>query len=269
MRELVLRVPAGALDEVLDRILPLVPAGVRERALPGGRIELSMRGAVLPSADAIRGAVDFTPCELSEREVSDDWRRRRLDDYRPDVIGGRLVVRPQWAPAPGARLLDVVLRESSAFGAGTHPTTRTCLELLLEMEPLGAFADLGCGTGVLAIVASKLGWAPVTAVDVVPAAVAATVVNAAVNRAEIRATAGDIRSEPIPHPVGFAANVPAAVHEAIAAGWRTGEPPVRGLISGIGPEQIDPVIAAYHASGLVEAERREPHGWVVSVLARH
>lgn len=268
MRELVLRVPADALDEVLDRILPLVPAGVRERALTGGLIELSMRGARIPEADAIRRAVDFTRYELSEREVSDDWRRRRVDDYRPDVIGGRLVVRPQWAPAPGARLLDVVLRESSAFGAGTHPTTRTCLELLLEMEPLGAFADLGCGTGVLAIVACKLGWAPVRAIDVVPAAVAATVVNAAVNRAGIQATAADVCTAPIPRAAGFAANVPGAVHQAIAAGWRGGEPPVRGLISGIGPEQIDPVIAAYRASGLVEAERQQSHGWVVSVLAR-
>ena len=71
-----------------------------------------------------------------------------------------MVVRPEGAPEAGPGLLDVVLRdEGGAFGAGTHPTTVMCLELLLGLVPGGPFADLGCGTGVLAIVAAKLGWA--------------------------------------------------------------------------------------------------------------
>ena len=67
-----------------------------------------------------------------------------------------------------------MLEEGGAFGAGTHPTTRKCLELMLDMRPEGSFSDLGCGSGVLAILAGLLGFAPLTAVDVQPASVDAT-----------------------------------------------------------------------------------------------
>ena len=68
-----------------------------------------------------------------------------------------------------------------AFGTGAHPTTRLSLELLLGLEPRGSLADLGCGSGVLALAAARLGFAPVTAVDSEQAAVEATLENARVN----------------------------------------------------------------------------------------
>ena len=77
--------------------------------------------------------------------------------------------------------IDLVIDPGQAFGTGAHHTTRLCLELLLELEPAGAFADWGCGSGVLAIAAARLGWAPVLACDSDPAAVEATRENAAVN----------------------------------------------------------------------------------------
>ena len=61
--------------------------------------------------------------------------------------------------------IDIVIDPGQAFGTGAHHTTRLCLELLLELEPAGALADWGCGTGVLAIAAARLGWAPVLACD--------------------------------------------------------------------------------------------------------
>ena len=66
-----------------------------------------------------------------------------------------------------AAVLGVVLWSDpgQAFGTGTHATTALCLELMLELDPVGSFADLGCGSGVLAIAAAKLGFAPVHAVD--------------------------------------------------------------------------------------------------------
>ena len=67
-----------------------------------------------------------------------------------------------------------------AFGTGAHPTTRLCLQLLQELEP-GSLLDVGCGSGVLSIAAALLGFAPVPRVDVEPAAVEATLANAATN----------------------------------------------------------------------------------------
>src|SRR5690349_13036941 len=164
MREVIVRFPVYALDDVLDRVLPIVPDGVREAPAPRGQIELRMAGPHLPPlrdiARAVRVGGGRTSFQISERAVPDDWRERRLADYQAHPIGDRLVVRPPWAPSPPPEMIDIVLDEGGAFGAGTHPTTRKCLELMLGMAPEGSFADLGCGSGVLAILAGLLGFSP-------------------------------------------------------------------------------------------------------------
>ena len=98
------------------------------------------------------------------------------------VVGGRLRVRPPWEPPagdPGAR--ELVVDPGQAFGTGAHATTRLSLELLLGLEAHGSFVDLGCGSGVLALAAARLGFAPVRALDYEQAAVDATLENARVN----------------------------------------------------------------------------------------
>src|SRR5204863_66580 len=83
------------------------------------------------------------------------------------------LVRAPWhAAAQGVP--EVMIDPGQAFGTGAHPTTRLCLELLLGVEPSGPLVDVGCGSGVLAIAAAKLGWAPVVGLDHEPEAVAAT-----------------------------------------------------------------------------------------------
>lgn len=266
MRELVLRVPANEVEDVLDRLLPLVPEGVRE--VPSGEdVELKMRGAKLPSVTDVVRAAGRIRHKLTESTVPDDWRERRILDYRPDVIGGRLVVRPEWAPAAAPKLLEIVLPAASpAFGAGTHPTTRTCLELLLELEPAGTFADLGTGTGVLAILAAKLGWRPVLGVDLVPESVEAASANAAANGVELEARVADLSMDPAPPADGLAANIPGSVHKCVAASLPAS---VRvALVSGIGPEDADVVLPAYAAAGLTGQRVLEQHGWIVAVLER-
>ena len=80
---------------------------------------------------------------------------------------GRLRVRSPTDPPGEDGLPEIVIEPvDGAFGTGAHPTTRMSLELLLGLEPGGGFADLGCGAGVLAIAAARLGWEPVFAVDV-------------------------------------------------------------------------------------------------------
>ncbi|HEX4761097.1 MAG TPA: 50S ribosomal protein L11 methyltransferase, partial [Thermoleophilaceae bacterium] len=148
------------MEDVLDRLLLLVPSGVRE--VPRGRhVELRVRGSSLPPADEIKRAAGGWPHLLTVREVPDDWRRRRLADYAAEPIGRRLVVRPEWAPRAPKGAIDIALSESAAFGAGTHPTTQLVLRLLLAEPPGGALCDWGAGTGVLAVAAARLGWAPV------------------------------------------------------------------------------------------------------------
>jgi ribosomal protein L11 methyltransferase len=279
VREVVLRVPKLAVEDILDRLLPIVPGGVRE--VPAGRhIELLIRGPHLPSLHELDQAAGRWPHTVAEREVPDDWRERRLTDYRADPIGGRLVVRPEWAPAPAPTpaptptpaaaprgMIDIVLEESAAFGAGGHPTTRTCLELLLGLEPRGAFADLGCGTGVLAILARRLGWDPVLAVDSDPGSVAATAANAERNGVALDVRVCDLLGQAAPPAPGFAANVPPPVHAAIASRWR-GPLPHVGLVSGFASTEAKEVFGAYAAIGLRPRQRADAHHWAVALLER-
>jgi ribosomal protein L11 methyltransferase len=264
MREIRLRVRRVAVEDVLDRLLLIVPGGVREQP-DGDAVDLVMRDPGLPPLSEIAATAGRWRLALEEREVPDDWRERRLLDYEADPIGGRLIVRPSWAPAPPAGMIDIVVHESAAFGGGTHPTTRTCLEWLLGLTPRGAFADLGCGTGVLAILAARLGWAPVVAVDVEPDSVEAARENARRNQAAVDVRAIDLTAEPPPPADGFAANVPASLHTAVAAEW-SAPPPQIGVLSGFGPSEAAEVIEAYAALGLLERRRSERRGWSVVLV---
>jgi ribosomal protein L11 methyltransferase len=104
----------------------------------------------------------------------DAWR-----DFHHGVRVGRLWVGPPWEEPPAGTIL-VVIDPGRAFGTGAHPTTRLCLELLQEVEPT-SLLDVGCGSGVLSIAAAKLGFAPVTAVDLDDTALEVTAENAAAN----------------------------------------------------------------------------------------
>ena len=109
-------------------------------------------------------------------------------------------MRPPWARPAAAEGIDIVIDPGQAFGTGAHPTTRLCLELLLELAGRrGPLADLGCGSGVLAIAAAKLGFSPVGAVDHEVAAVEATRANARANGVTLdRVERVDLRTEPAP-----------------------------------------------------------------------
>ena len=127
---------------------------------------------------------------LHEHEVSDDWRERRIAEYRRQVIGGRLVVRPEWAPAADPGMIDLALSDDIAFGSGAHPSTHAILLTLLEVTPLGSFADLGCGSGVLGILAAKLGWAPVSGLEIIEPSVISARANARRNGVEMDGLGG-------------------------------------------------------------------------------
>lgn len=117
-----------------------------------------------------------------EHIVGDDWRDGWKRFFRPTRVGEHLVVRPPWEPyeaAPG----DVVitLDPGAAFGTGTHETTRLAMREIERLACRGDVLDVGCGSGILGIVASLLGARRVRAIDVDPIAVRVTGENASIN----------------------------------------------------------------------------------------
>lgn len=261
MRASVLRVRAEAVETVLDRLLPLVPEGVYERAR-GPFAELVV---LAPRAD-LAGAAGDALLELAELELPEDPRERAAALLEPPVVAGRFVVRPPGAPPPAdPALVDVVVERGSAFGTGLHPTTQRCLELLLALEPRGSLADLGCGTGVLSIAAARLGFSPVTAVDYDEASVEAARANAARNGVTLDARRIDLLSEPPPAAETVVANVPLAVHRAVRQ--RLGEPPRRLVVSGVTPADADEVVSSYADLGLAERRRLVESSWAAVLLA--
>jgi ribosomal protein L11 methyltransferase len=261
MRELALRVPAAAVEEALDALLPIAPHGVLEVGL-GDEVELRVRGAA--DRAAVMAAARPWTTSLHERDVPDDAQERRRADHEPIVVADRLVVRPSWAPPPATGLLDVVLADDSAFGAGTHPTTRMCLEALCSLEPAGAALDLGCGSGVLGIAAALLGWHPVVAVDRSPEAVAAACTNARRSGALIDVRAGDVAALADTPASLVLANVPLPAHHAVAQAL--GAPPPVLIVSGIQAIDGDACAQAYAAAGARESDRAVASGWAALTL---
>src|SRR5919204_4224312 len=180
MIRLAVRAPADSAERVLVELLELAPGGV-EQVDGEGFVEYALYGAPgelpsLPEGDADVGGVLVS---VRGEEVPDDWEERWKRFHAPVLVAGRLYVRPPWEPAavrPG--VIEVVIDPGRAFGTGGHPTTRLSLELMLEIEQTGSFADLGCGSGVLSIAAAKLGFEPVVALDSDRLAVEATLLNA-------------------------------------------------------------------------------------------
>jgi len=176
------------------------------------------------------------------------------------------IASPADAPGQGGGLEVVIEPAPGAFGTGAHPTTRMCLELLLEREPGGGLADLGCGSGVVAIAAARLGWDPVIGLDFDARAVDATWRNAQRNDVEVRAVLADLRAVPPPPARTLAANVPLDVHERVAEGLAAITEHV--IASGITASQADATAAAYERAGLAERARRAAGGWAALALGR-
>jgi len=145
-------------------------------------------------------------------DVAADWRDRWKTFHRAVRIGP-LWVGPPWDEPP-AGVTAIVIEPGRAFGTGAHASTRLCIELLLEL-PRGSIVDLGCGSGVLAIAAAKLGFSPVLALDSDQSAVSATAANAAANRVEVDARLADVLVDTLPRAEVAVANITRPALEAL------------------------------------------------------
>jgi ribosomal protein L11 methyltransferase len=227
-----------------------------------GITEFAVYGAPgeLPSFPEGEAEVGGVVVQVSGREVPDDWAERWKRFHRPVLIAGKIYVRPPWEePAVRPGVTEIVIDPGQAFGTGTHPTTALCLELMLDLKAEGSFADLGCGSGVLAIAAAKLGFGPVTAIDAERQAVDATRVNARENAAKLdRIERGDLRNSPAPKADVVAANLMRPLLLRVAELW-AGDPPPVLIVSGLLDHEADEVAAAF--APLVERRRLSSLGW--------
>jgi ribosomal protein L11 methyltransferase len=192
---------------------------------------------------------------VSAGDVPLGWEERWREFHRP-VRVGRLWIGPPWEHPPPAAPA-VTIDPGRAFGTGGHPTTRLCLQMLLEVER-GSLLDVGCGSGVIAIAAAQLGFAPVVAVDHDPAAIEATGRNAAGNGVSVSVCRADALVEPLPRAETTVANVSAPFVRQLGPALRSTVLIASGYLES---EDVRP-------EGFRRARRRVEDGWATDLLRR-
>lgn len=289
MIRLAVRCAPEQAEIVLAELTVLAPNGVEEEHGPG-YVEYAIYGGEgeLPELGEIEVAAGDGLVEVVATEVPDDWADRWQDFHKPLLVGERLWLRPSWEE-PRKGTIDLVVDPGRAFGTGAHPTTRLCLEFLLELEQAGEaggpLTDLGTGSGVLAIAAAKLGWDPVSGYDHEQPSIEAAAANAEANGVSLMVERRNLREglpELAPTTV---ANMTAPVLRVVAAQMggeessgkvsrslpavAPGDPPrtLRTLIcSGLLPPELDSIVAAFAPIGLAEADRRLQGDWAALLL---
>ena len=164
---------------------PVLEPGVGETPLWG---QVRLTGLYPADADMDQVLAGFPPQLLRQAnqrvEILEDkdWEREWMQHYRPMPFGKRLWVCPSWLQPPDPGAINLLLDPGLAFGTGTHPTTALCLAQLDSMDLAGCdIVDYGCGSGILAVAALRLGAAFALAVDNDPQALVATRDNAGRN----------------------------------------------------------------------------------------
>jgi ribosomal protein L11 methyltransferase len=230
-------------------MLELFPEGFEERD-DGPEVELSAYTDT-EGEQRLRRAFGAAESEV----VPEDWPERWRRFHRPARIGG-LWVGPPWGSAP-ANTPAIVIDPGRAFGTGSHPTTRLCLSLMQKL-PRGPLLDAGCGSGVLAIAAARLGFAPVFALDLDPVAIDTTAANARANGVAIELRVADATRDPLPEVDAVVANITLAGVEALGRRLRARLFLTSGYLA-----SERPTMPAYRS-----LERLEAEGWAADLLTR-
>jgi ribosomal protein L11 methyltransferase len=261
-----IRVRREEAEIALAALLPLLQGGAEETEPDQDEIEYAVYAprAELPAEADIRALAGDALIDVTLTDVPPGWERRWHQYLEPvEIASGtrRLRVRPPWQPAGGDRgAIEVVIDPGELFGAGTHPTTQLCLELLLELEADGPLCDWGAGSGILAVTAARLGFGPVDAVEVMPDGLEAIRRNAAANGVQVRTHWRNLAVTPAPWAPTVTANLTLDLLQEIAASALE-RPPERMIASGVLADRADLVAEAFSRHGLIEAERRVRGEW--------
>jgi ribosomal protein L11 methyltransferase len=260
-------VERGAADTLSDALLE---AGAQSVAVEWPERPITVVNALFAEqADpdhALSAATEATGLQIRarlgiERVADEDWVRSSQAQFAPYRVG-RLWIGATWHEAPGDASAVVRIDPGLAFGTGSHPTTRLVLGFLERFVREGErVLDYGCGSGILALAAAKLGAGPIEAVDNDPQAVEVTRANARANAVALRPSLPEAL-EPGSYDL-VVANILALplieLAPALSARTRRGG---RLALSGILDSQADEVGAAYASAFEVTISERE-EGWAL------
>ncbi len=225
---------------------PATPLWERSRVValfekPASAAELDRRIAAAAAAAGIAPLPGIAHAEVAEQ----DWVRLTQSQFEPIRISQRLWIVPSWHAAPDPAAINLELDPGLAFGTGSHPTTRLCLEWLeREIRAGDSLLDYGCGSGILGIAALKLGAGNVLGADIDAGALTAAADNARRNRVPLRvAHSGDALTASFDCVVAnILTNPLMLLAPLLAARLRPGG---RLALSGVLDSQAAQVIAAY------------------------
>ena len=262
-------VAAADADLALVEACDALGCGCRQESGPDGAAVLDFwvpAAAARPEALAALLRHRGIAARVESHPESDAWRTAMHAFHTPVEVAGRLLVRPPWERARPP-LLDVAIDVGMAFGTAQHATTRTCLEMLASLPAVGPVLDAGCGTGVLAIAARRLGFGPVSAFDFDPLAVEATIANARRNGVELAVARRTIGADRLPAAEVVLANLTATVLLMLAPALA--RPAPRWVIaSGMRPREVAGVAGAFAAIGIRQVRAVQDEGWSTVLLER-
>jgi len=230
-------------------MIELFPEGFEELDLPDG-LEL-----VAYTDDAGEERLWAAFGEVVADDVPAGWEERWRDFHRP-VRVGNLWIGPPWDMPPDD-VEAIVVDPGRAFGTGGHATTRLCLLALADLRR-GSLLDVGCGSGVLAIAAARLGFAPVVALDHDPSALDATRRNAAANGVEVECRLADALGGLLPKADVAVANISAEAVDRLGPLLGAAAVVTSGYLEGDRPS----------LSGFRHERRFVEGGWAADVFRR-
>jgi ribosomal protein L11 methyltransferase len=243
------RVAAAEAEQARARLLSLVPDGFEELAEEDA-LELAVY-VDEPAAEQLLAAFPHARTTVVEPGWEEGWRR-----FHHPVVAGGVWLGPSWETPP-PDVPAVVVDPGRAFGTGAHPTTRLCIEQLAQL-PRGSLVDVGCGSGVVALAAARLGFAPIVAVDDDPVAVACARENASRNDVVLEAICADARVTTLPPASVAVVNILLPVVEGVLANLRAAVAVTSGY-----PTSDTPTAPGWHS-----LRRLELDGWAADALAR-
>jgi ribosomal protein L11 methyltransferase len=270
---IVVVVDPGDVDLVSGLVWDLGVSGIEEQPLPDGAVELRIgceRTIAQQALEVLAERWAPTAEPVAADEGLDAWR-----DHAQVWRIGSIVIVPPWLETPSDVAesdLVLVIDPGHAFGSASHETTRMCLKAVVDLVTPGcAVADIGCGSGVLAIAAARRGATTVVATDIAADAIVATLDNALSNNVadlvEV-STATIDELDPTRFDVVFA-NIGAATLSSIAAALvQVTKPEGVLVLSGLLGEQVETVIESFEQTGALRTEVRADGEWRTVLMKR-
>lgn len=190
-----------------------------------------------------------SPLQLQITELADqDWERAWMDRFHPMQFGEGLWICPSWLPVPDPDAVNIILDPGMAFGTGTHPTTAMCMEWLANNRhvDMSCVIDYGCGSGILALAAARLGAPLVWGIDIEEQALQATRENAEKNGVSEQIFTAFPDQVELPSASLLLANILAGPLASLASQFAERLPAGKHLVlSGVLAEQTQQTIDAY------------------------